>query len=81
LQSLHQLDRRGALEIIMAATEQGWTGAAGSGDARAPYERPELRELSVGETQGGTINTDLETFVTPGGSRGSLGPIPDSDSS
>jgi hypothetical protein len=56
----------------MRNVEQGRIPADGAGDGRAPYERPELRELSVRETQNGTLDTDLESFVSPGGTRGSI---------
>jgi len=46
----------------MGIIEQGGIGADGAGDARAPYERPELRELSVSETLTGAIEFPEELF-------------------
>jgi hypothetical protein len=50
----------------MTNDEQGPVGADGRGDARAPYERPELRELSVSETLTGPTLRDVETFLGDG---------------
>jgi hypothetical protein len=54
-------------------------GRIGDGDGRARYERPELRELSVSETQGGDLANDLESFssTSPGGTFLGQGAIPD----
>jgi hypothetical protein len=42
-------------------------GRIAAGDAREPYERPELRELSVSETLGGFVQNEPEssTFTNP----------------
>jgi hypothetical protein len=54
----------------MTNDEQGPVGADGRGDARAPYERPELRELSVSETLTGAIVFTEELFNESGDKRG-----------